>query len=75
MEKNSKGLHNVLAQMDVQYQGLFRWLAGQYDASTGGFYYARSSIHDHCFNPDIESPSQKLKSKVLSQDLFQLRTS
>lgn len=60
MEINTKGLQSLLDKMDVQYQGLFRWLAGQYDASTGGFYYARSSIHDHSFNPDIESTAQAL---------------
>ncbi|MBU8909299.1 hypothetical protein KH400_22160, partial [Desertibacillus haloalkaliphilus] len=31
-----------------------------YDPATGGFYYARSSINDHYFSPDIESTAQAL---------------
>ncbi|MFC0558289.1 hypothetical protein [Halalkalibacter alkalisediminis] len=69
MERNTKDLQSVLDKMDLQYQGLFRWLAGQYHPSTGGFYYARSSIQDHSFNPDIESTAQALN-MLIRNDLL-----
>jgi hypothetical protein len=60
MNSNTKSSVDILGKMELQYQGLFRWLAGQYDAVSGGFYYARSSIGDHRFIPDIESTAQGL---------------
>ncbi|MFC0473306.1 hypothetical protein ACFFHM_23085 [Halalkalibacter kiskunsagensis] len=69
MNSNTKSIVDVLEKMELQYQGLFRWLAGQYDSVTGGFYYARSSIGDHRFIPDIESTSQGLNI-LLRNDLI-----
>ncbi|MDT8859790.1 hypothetical protein N0O92_06055 [Alkalihalobacillus sp. MEB130] len=60
MIQNRKDFASVLEKLDDQYHGLFHWLAGQYDPATGGFYYAKSSINDHYFSPDIESTAQAL---------------
>lgn len=40
---------------DRLYEQFYQWLAGQYDHTTGGFYYARSSFNMENFEPDIES--------------------
>jgi hypothetical protein len=50
----------LLGKMDELFDGLFIWLAGQYEPVTGGFYYARSSVRDARFTPDIESTAQGL---------------
>lgn len=60
MGSHEKSFQTILEKMDQQFFGLMHWLAGQYDESTGGFYYARSSINDHRFSPDIESTAQGL---------------
>ncbi|ARK29540.1 hypothetical protein [Halalkalibacter krulwichiae] len=57
---SSINFQSILEKLDHHYHGLLRWLGGQYDPSTGGFYYARSSIADHRFSPDIESTAQAL---------------
>ncbi|MFC4321367.1 prenyltransferase/squalene oxidase repeat-containing protein [Litchfieldia salsa] len=49
-----------LDRLEDLFEGFFQWLARQYDDHTGGFYYARSSIHDKRFVPDIESTAQAL---------------
>ena len=36
-------LEDVLEGGDGLFEGFFEWLEGQYDAASGGFYYARSS--------------------------------
>lgn len=58
--KQKQALTAILGQMDALFDGLFPWLAGQYDPHSGGFYYARSSISDGRFHPDIESTAQGL---------------
>jgi hypothetical protein len=77
MERNTKSFQAILEKMDLQYKGLFQWLAGQYDPSTGGFYYAKSSIKDHRFTPDIESTAQALnilfRNDLLNQMSEQMR--
>ncbi|WP_223701482.1 prenyltransferase/squalene oxidase repeat-containing protein [Sutcliffiella deserti] len=57
---NSTRLLEGLEKIDVLFDGFIPWLAGQYDSTTGGFYYARSSMNDRHFGPDIESTSQAL---------------
>ncbi|PWU67886.1 hypothetical protein [Gracilibacillus dipsosauri] len=49
-----------LQQLDQLYEGMFDWLMKQYDPETGGFYYARSSVENEDFTPDIESSAQAL---------------
>ncbi|WP_339147509.1 MULTISPECIES: hypothetical protein [unclassified Sutcliffiella] len=56
----STGVMEGLEKIDILFEGFFPWLAGQYDPKTGGFYYARSSIHHKLYEPDIESTSQAL---------------
>ncbi|WP_202076561.1 hypothetical protein [Caldalkalibacillus salinus] len=60
MEAFTRDQCQVLRQMDEVFDGFIPWLAGQYDATTGGFYYASSAIHDARFTPDIESTAQAL---------------
>ena len=62
----------LLKTMDETFSDLFIWLAGQYDSLTGGFYYARSSMEDHRFTPDIESSSQALNILLRNDVLFKL---
>jgi hypothetical protein len=53
-------LRDILGRMDDLFTGFFRWLEGQYDAESGGFFYARSSKESGRFTPDIESTAQAL---------------
>lgn len=48
----------LLHKMDQLFTGFYAWLAGQYEPTGGGFYYARSSRHNDAFEPDIESTAQ-----------------
>ncbi|MFS1512065.1 hypothetical protein VQL36_06455 [Chengkuizengella sp. SCS-71B] len=50
----------LLSEVDFLFEDFFLWLAGQYDAESGGFYYAKSSVSDVRFKPDIESTAQAL---------------
>lgn len=52
--------HELLMDMDGLFTELVNWLKGQYDAASGGFYYARSSRLLHGRVPDIESTAQAL---------------
>ncbi|WP_370621921.1 hypothetical protein [Bacillus sp. JCM 19034] len=61
--------HNQLQQLDEQYHELFKWLAGQYDSKTGGFYYAKSSREDDRFTPDIESTAQAMNILIRNEAL------
>lgn len=54
----NRSIENILKEMDGVFEGFFEWLEGQYDETTGGFYYARSSMESGSFTPDIESTSQ-----------------
>ncbi|WP_018931751.1 hypothetical protein [Gracilibacillus lacisalsi] len=47
-------------RLDDLFDGVFSWLLEQFDPLTGGFYYARSSVLDDRFTPDIESTSQAI---------------
>ncbi|QGH36558.1 hypothetical protein GI584_21985 [Gracilibacillus salitolerans] len=47
-------------RLDGLFNGVFSWLLEQFDPLTGGFYYARSSVLDDRFTPDIESTSQAI---------------
>ncbi|GAE34786.1 hypothetical protein JCM9157_1866 [Halalkalibacter akibai JCM 9157] len=71
MGMNTNKFQQVLDQIDQQFEGVFQWLAGQYDPGTGGFYYARSSVSDHRFIPDIESTAQALNI-LIRNDLLKL---
>ncbi len=52
------GQFQQLRDMDALLKDFYRWLAGQYDPQSGGFYYAHSSIGHPEFQPDIESTAQ-----------------
>ncbi|MFC5450955.1 hypothetical protein [Paenibacillus aestuarii] len=52
-------MQRILAEMDGMFEGFFAWLGGQYDAESGGFYYAPSS-RSMPARPDIESTAQAL---------------
>lgn len=56
----TKRLEDILTGGDGLFEGFFEWLEGQYDAASGGFYYARSSRDSDAFTPDIESTAQAL---------------
>lgn len=60
MSTSNEELISNLEQLEHVFEGFFDWLAGQYNEATGGFYYARSSIQDPNFTPDIESSAQAL---------------
>ncbi|SDY93664.1 hypothetical protein SAMN05421736_104251 [Evansella caseinilytica] len=60
MTSEKKQLKVIIEQMETLFDGFFEWLAGQYDAASGGFYYARSSVESQHFTPDIESTAQAL---------------
>ncbi|WP_117161488.1 hypothetical protein [Paraliobacillus sp. X-1268] len=60
MSTYSNGYLGLLDKMDDLFPDLFSWLAKQYDPSTGGFYYARSSKTIDGLIPDIESTAQGL---------------
>jgi hypothetical protein len=49
-----------LMEIDALFSNFYKWLAGQYDVKSGGFYYAKSSIGNNEFQPDIESTAQAL---------------
>ncbi|WP_281888492.1 hypothetical protein [Paenibacillus sp. YYML68] len=49
-----------MSMMDTLFDGFFEWLADQYDPTSGGFFYARSSKTSGQFTPDIESTAQAL---------------
>jgi hypothetical protein len=63
----TKQIFAVLKSFDPLFQNFYPWLAGQYDPSYGGFYYAASS--KPCapggefpeFQPDIESTGQAVQ--------------
>lgn len=50
----------LLLDMESLFTELLNWLEGQYDAASGGFYYARSSRLLQGRRPDIESTAQAL---------------
>jgi len=54
------GIKQDLEKLEALFDGFFHWLAGQYDPETGGFFYARSSLNNNVFKPDIESTAQAL---------------
>ncbi|WP_338143313.1 hypothetical protein [Paenibacillus whitsoniae] len=51
--------HGLLSELDELFAGFDGWLRGQYDAASGGFYYAPSS-RAMSGGPDIESTAQAL---------------
>jgi hypothetical protein len=64
MMSKTKQIFEVLNAFDPLFQKFYPWLAGQYDPSYGGFYYAASSkprahgSESPEFQPDIESTGQ-----------------
>jgi hypothetical protein len=60
MDSKKNELVDSLDKLEDVYKDFFHWLAGQYDPTSGGFYYARSSFADRQFPPDIESTAQAL---------------
>lgn len=62
MSKHIEEIRELLADMDGLFAGFHDWLWGQYDAESGGFYYANSSKHLPGSGgvPDIESTAQAL---------------
>ncbi|MBD0383809.1 hypothetical protein [Paenibacillus sedimenti] len=59
-QTGNNDIRHLLAEMDSLFEGFFRWLGGQYDSASGGFYYARSSRSMTGIGPDIESTAQAL---------------
>jgi len=57
---NTKSIQ-LIKEHDQLYEHYYDWLAGQYDVSSGGFYYARSAINQPEYQPDIESTAQGVK--------------
>lgn len=53
-------IRQLLVDMDGLFDGFLAWLGGQYDAESGGFYYAASSRGMSSGGPDIESTAQAL---------------
>jgi len=53
-------IYKALQPMEGLFTELPSWLAGQYDAKSGGFFYARSSCRLEGRVPDIESTAQAL---------------
>lgn len=62
MSKHIEEIRELLADMDGLFAGFHDWLWGQYDAESGGFYYANSSkqLPGSGGVPDIESTAQAL---------------
>lgn len=62
MPKHIEEIRELLADMDGLFAGFHDWLWGQYDAESGGFYYANSSkqLPGSGGVPDIESTAQAL---------------
>ncbi|MNE31378.1 hypothetical protein D3C80_1249440 [compost metagenome] len=60
MNASRAAVHDLLQDMDGLFDELLTWLAGQYDAESGGFFYARSSRLLKWRRPDIESTAQAL---------------
>lgn len=58
MMTKRKQIVEVLNAFDPLFEDFYTWLAGQYDPSFGGFYYAVSSKKSPEFQPDIESTGQ-----------------
>lgn len=56
----STELLRIFERMDGLFANFFRWLQGQYDRESGGFFYAGSSKSSGTFTPDIESTAQAL---------------
>ncbi|MDP5272608.1 hypothetical protein [Chengkuizengella axinellae] len=57
---NNQMLTELLNEVDLLFEDFFTWLAGQHDVESGGFYYAKSSVSNERFKPDIESTAQAL---------------
>ncbi|MFX3635232.1 MAG: hypothetical protein ACE3L7_10935 [Candidatus Pristimantibacillus sp.] len=60
--ESKQQINEVLQAMDSLFEHFFEWLEQQYDPSSGGFYYARSSKEG--YTPDIESTAQALNIMV-----------
>ncbi|WP_051621085.1 hypothetical protein [Paenibacillus sp. UNC451MF] len=58
MTSSQQQIQELLTEMDALFTDFYRWLAGQYDPVSGGFYYAQSSFEIDNFIPDIESTAQ-----------------
>ncbi|XEC93572.1 hypothetical protein AB6A23_19705 [Paenibacillus tarimensis] len=56
----SRSLKPLIVAGDELFEGFFEWLEEQYDETSGGFFYARSSKLSGDFTPDIESTAQAL---------------
>ncbi|MEC0226085.1 hypothetical protein [Paenibacillus alba] len=59
-QTDSMEIRRLLTEMDGLFDGYMAWLGGQYDAASGGFYYAASSKGLVNAEPDIESTAQAL---------------
>lgn len=51
-------LNALLKRHESLFNDFFAWLSATYDAESGGFYYAHSSVGSSEFQPDIESTAQ-----------------
>ncbi|TXK84499.1 hypothetical protein [Paenibacillus sp. N3.4] len=60
LNTHSHEIRQLLSDMDGLFDNFFRWLGGQYDTKSGGFYYAASSKELPHHGPDIESTAQAL---------------
>lgn len=54
-------VHELSKLFGIYTEGLYIWLAGLWDSSTGGFYYSNSAKDTHGFLPDLESTIQALR--------------
>ncbi|UQZ87557.1 hypothetical protein SK3146_06859 [Paenibacillus konkukensis] len=66
MTTAAQQIREQLGEMDSLFGDFFKWLAGQYDPASGGFYYARSSFDMENFIPDIESTAQAVNILIRS---------
>ncbi|MBE1443082.1 hypothetical protein [Paenibacillus sp. OAS669] len=72
MTTGQQQIQELLIEIDALFTNFYRWLGGQYDPASGGFYYARSSFEMENFIPDIESTAQALTILARSELLDRL---
>ncbi|CAM3381554.1 hypothetical protein [Marinicrinis lubricantis] len=60
MDNDRGELQHLIRRFDPLFDRFYEWLANQYDAVSGGFYYAQSSREMEGSKPDIESTAQAL---------------
>ncbi len=62
-ESHGQKISDAVYELHKLYdEGIYRWLAGLWDGSAGGFYYSNSARDNDGFYPDIESTAQAFNS-------------